>query len=60
MAGAAAAGMAGGLALGEIIDHERDQNERLDRLEEEEREDQWRDEQLREERKSLPSISLYS
>ncbi|KAI8980267.1 hypothetical protein BDB01DRAFT_797130 [Pilobolus umbonatus] len=35
MAGAAALGLAGGLAVGGIIHHENEQDERLDRLEQE-------------------------
>ncbi|KAI8979422.1 hypothetical protein BDF20DRAFT_504191 [Mycotypha africana] len=38
MAGAAAAGMVGGLALGSFINHEEQQNDRIERLEEENRE----------------------
>lgn len=38
MAGAAAAGIAGGLAIGSIMHHEQEQSDRLDRLEQEQRE----------------------
>jgi hypothetical protein len=37
MAGVAAAGMAGGLAIGSIMNHEQEQSDRLDRLEQEQR-----------------------
>lgn len=33
MAGAAVAGVAGGLAIGSIMHHEQEQNERIERLE---------------------------
>jgi hypothetical protein len=40
MAGAAAVGVAGGLAIGSMIEHENDQSERIERLEQEQRENQ--------------------